>query len=145
MDLDEPTPETFFEGPHLPPLPITFVPFAADHIDSNKNDQIISARDDCCRRYLMCWNIRLEFGDAGLFERTCSNWLRIYWSTTRTIGNLTWQGWVLPTPWELIRTPYWLLFALISIVIVLHRPTFDFSLRHCLFWFLLDNCLVRVS
>ena len=30
VDLDEPTLEPFFEGPHLPPLPATPVPFATE-------------------------------------------------------------------------------------------------------------------
>jgi len=32
VDLDEPTHEPFFEGPHLPPLPTTAVTFAAEWI-----------------------------------------------------------------------------------------------------------------
>jgi len=38
VDLDEPTHELFFEGPHLPPLPTTHVLFAAEHIDRIQND-----------------------------------------------------------------------------------------------------------
>ena len=38
MDLGEPIPETFLEGPNLPSLPTTIVPFAAEHIDSIRDD-----------------------------------------------------------------------------------------------------------
>ena len=48
VDLDEPTLEPFFERPHLPPLPITPIPFAAKQIDSTQDDQIIFTRDSDC-------------------------------------------------------------------------------------------------
>jgi len=53
VDLDKPTPEYLFEGPHLPPLPTTTISFTAEQIDSIKDDQIISTRDGGCRRYLV--------------------------------------------------------------------------------------------
>jgi len=64
MDLDEPTSEHFFEGPHLPQLPTTLVPFAAEQIDSIQNDQSISTRDVGCRQYLLCWNSHPESDDT---------------------------------------------------------------------------------
>jgi len=56
VNLDEPTPDPFLEGPHLPPLPNMHVSFAAEHIDSIQDDQIISTRDDGCGQYLVRWN-----------------------------------------------------------------------------------------
>jgi len=53
MDLDEPIPEPLFEGFHFPLLLTTIDPFTIEQIDSIKDDQIISARDDGCGRYLV--------------------------------------------------------------------------------------------
>jgi len=53
VDLDEPSPEPLFEGPHFPPLPTTNDLFTIKQIDSIKDDQIISTRDGGCRQYLV--------------------------------------------------------------------------------------------
>ena len=45
VDLNEPIPELFLEGPNLSLLLITTVPFAAVQIDSIRDDQVISTRD----------------------------------------------------------------------------------------------------
>jgi len=50
VDLDEHIPEPFLEGPNLPSLSTTNVPFAAEQINSIRDDQIISTRDDGCRQ-----------------------------------------------------------------------------------------------
>jgi len=64
VDLNEPTPELFFEGPHLSPLPTAPVLFVVEQVDSFQDDQIIFTRDDGCRQYLVCWNSRPEIDDA---------------------------------------------------------------------------------
>ena len=56
VDLDEPTFEPFFEGPHLPPLSTTQVPSAAEQIDN--------IQDGGGRRYLARWNNRPKSDDA---------------------------------------------------------------------------------
>jgi len=68
VDLDEPTPEFLFEGPHFPPLPTTNDPFIAEQIDSIKDNQIISTRDDGCRRHLVCWKGRSESDDIWIIR-----------------------------------------------------------------------------
>jgi len=66
VDLDEPTPEPLFEGPHFLPLRTTIDSFTAEEIDSIKNNQIISTRDGGCRRYLVHWIGRPESADTWI-------------------------------------------------------------------------------
>ena len=66
VDLDEPTPELLFEGPHFPLLPTTNVPFTAKQIHSKNDDRVISTRDGGCRRYLVHWKGRSESGDTWI-------------------------------------------------------------------------------
>jgi len=49
VDIDEPTRELLFEGPHFSPLLTTNVTFRAEQIDNMKDDQIISTRDSSWR------------------------------------------------------------------------------------------------
>jgi len=68
VDLDKPTPKFLFEGPHFPPLPTTNDLFIAEQIDSIKDNQIISTRDDGCRRHLVCWKGRSESDDTWIIR-----------------------------------------------------------------------------
>jgi len=63
-DLDKPTPEPLFEGPHFLLLPTTIDPFTAEQINNIKDDQIISTRDGGCKRYLVRWKGRSESDDT---------------------------------------------------------------------------------
>jgi len=73
MDLDEPTSEHFFEGPHLPPLPTTLVPFAAEQIDSIQNAKVsppeILVVDNIYCVGIVILNLMIH----ELLERTCSD------------------------------------------------------------------------
>ena len=66
INFDEPTHELLFEGSHFLPLPTTFDPFTIEQIDSIKDDQIISTRDDGCRRFLVHWKGRPESDDTWI-------------------------------------------------------------------------------
>jgi len=66
VNLDEPTLEPLFEGPHFSALPTTIDPFTAEQIDSIKDDQIIFTRDGGCRRYLVHWKGHLESDDTWI-------------------------------------------------------------------------------
>ena len=82
VGLDEPTPEPLFEGSHFPPLPTTIDLLTAEQIDSIKDDQIISTRDDGCRRYLVHWKGRPESDDTWItredLQRLASDLLEFY-------------------------------------------------------------------
>jgi len=64
VDLDEPTPEPLFEGPHFSLLPTINDPFTAEH--SIKDNRIISTRDGACRRYLVRWKSHSESNDTWI-------------------------------------------------------------------------------
>ena len=80
VDLDEPTPEPLFEGPHFLPLPTTIDPFTVEQIDSIKDDQIISTRDGSCKRYLVHWKGHPESEDIWITREDLQRLAQICWN-----------------------------------------------------------------
>ena len=68
MDLDEPTPEPLFEGHHFSPLPTT-IDLTTEQIESRKDDQIISVKDNGCRQYLVHGKGRPESDDIWITRK----------------------------------------------------------------------------
>jgi len=70
VNLDEPIHEPFFEGLHLPPLPTTLIPFAAEQIDSIQDDQIISTEMVVADDIYCVGTVVLNLMIHGLLKRT---------------------------------------------------------------------------
>ena len=61
---------------------MTHAPFTLDQIDSIKDDQIITTRNDGCRRYLLRWKGRPESDDAWITREEYGSFFSILDSVT---------------------------------------------------------------